>query len=104
MTVIVKKPGKRVSTEEVDGMNQIYDIVSPSGKPEFDVFIRKHGIGIITSDYVDDSFTNRNFVFHNRMIYGTVAFVGLDDDGKAKSLTVYQTAIIENFMDHNAIG
>ena len=104
MRVIVKKPGKVPQIKEVADLNAIRDIVAPRSKWEFVVFKDEDNIGMYTEELFDCPFNKRNFYFKNNILYGPAVFVGLDREGKAKDLTVYQMSVIDNYLNHNAIA
>ncbi len=98
---LVKKPGKVAETRDFLNINEIYKVVANNGFVGFATFNHKNDIGMY---YNDDGYLtgkSQNFSFNNNIVYGSVVFIGLDDEGNAKSLTPRQILIIENYLDHN---
>lgn len=99
---LLKKPGTKAVIQEFKNINEIYTSVS-SGSIEFITFSKKLDIGLYVNDNGYYSGKSPNFMFDGHIIYGTVIFVGLDDEGVTKRITNAQIAFIENYLDHNLI-
>lgn len=98
---LIKKPGKTAEIKEFKNINEIYLTVGRT--VEFKTFNNRSNIGMYCNDDGYLSGRPKNFTFGGYIIYGTVVFVGLDDEGAIKRLTSKQLIIIENYLDHNTI-
>ena len=99
---LIKRPGSKAVIQEFKNVNEIYKTVS-SGSVEFITFSRKLDIGLYLNDNGYYSSKSPNFMYNGHIVYGTVIFVGLDDDGAAKRITNAQIAFVEKYLDHNLI-
>ena len=103
MITLVKIPGKIAVKSDLSGSEEIYNKVAPNDYPEFVTFDEKYKIGMYVSDSGRLSVSGKNFVFNNRIVYGTVVFVGLDMDGSPVSLKKVQIALIQDYLDHKSL-
>lgn len=103
MITLVKTPGKVAVESDLNGVEAIYNKVAPNDYPEFVTFDEKYKIGMYVSDSGRLSLSGKNFVFNNRIVYGTVVFVGLDKKGFPVSLKKVQRAVIQDYLDHKSL-
>lgn len=103
MITLVKIPGKVAVESDLSGVEAIYNKVAPNDYPEFVTFDEKYRIGMYVSDSGRLSLSGKNFVFNNRIVYGTVVFVGLDKEGSPVSLKKVQRAVIQDYLDHKSL-
>lgn len=103
MITLVKTPGKVAVTSDLSDSEEIYNKVAPNDYPDFVTFDEKYKIGMYISDSGRLSMSGKNFVFNNRIVYGTVVFVGLDKEGSPVSLKKVQIALIQDYLDHKSL-
>lgn len=94
--IVTKKPGKAEEFGMVESIDKIFEMISD---PEFVTFNEEHHIGMYIDDRGAYSGLKRNFLFAGSIIYGTVAFVGLDKQGRAIDISITQRNIISNYME-----
>ena len=103
MITLVKIPGKVAVESDLSDVEAICNKVAPNDYPEFVTFDEKYKIGMYVSDSGRFSVSGKNFVFNNRIVYGTVVFVGLDKEGSPVSLKKVQKAVIQDYLDHKSL-
>lgn len=103
MITLVKIPGKVAVKSDLSGVEEIYNKVAPNDYPDFVTFDEKYSIGMYVSDSGRLFLSGKNFVFDNRIIYGTVVFVGLDKNGSPVSLNKLQKEIIQDYLDQKSL-
>lgn len=98
MNIMVKKPGKVEENKTVENTDEIFNIVAVNGVPEFVTFHDGLKIGMYLNDGGLLIGLKKNFQFSCHIIYGTVAFVGLSNSGRAMDLNLKQKRYIKQHL------